>query len=147
MLFQGVSLLFHWCFMVFQGVSLRFQCCFMVFQGVSLLFHCCLTAVSCCFTAVSCCCIAASLLFLCCAIAVSRCFKVCHCPVSSCFIAMKQVQWERDFSLHHWERPRTLALIDRQCHCRLALHTSCLTFTSYRPIALPILYYATRVST
>ena len=61
---------------------------FMVFHcAVSLLFDCRFIAVSCCFIAVSRC---FTDLFH----SVSLCFKVFHCHVSSCFITMKQMQWE-----------------------------------------------------
>ena len=72
-LFHAVSLLFHCCFIT---VSLLFHCCFM-------LFHCCFTVFHCCFTVFHC--------------SVSWYFKVFHCPVLSCFMTMKQVQWERAF--------------------------------------------------
>ena len=82
MLLRGVSrcftALFHgdsWCFMVFQGVSLL---CFVLFHAVSrcfiALFHCCFKVFH---------------------YSASCCFKMFQCPVSSSFMTMKQVQWER----------------------------------------------------
>ena len=58
------------CFMLFHAVSCRFIAVSLLFHAVSLLFH----DVS------------------------SLCFMVFHCPVSSCFMTMKQMRWERAFS-------------------------------------------------
>ena len=108
-LVRGVS----WCFTaLFHAVSLMFHavsCCFILFHGVALrcfmLFQCCFIAVSCCFIAVWCCFIAVSrfsllcfILFTVCHRSVSWCIKVFHCHIASCFMTMKQVQWERAFS-------------------------------------------------